>query len=60
MSTDIKRMENLIQELNDATRAYDEGKPYMSDHEWDDLYFELLQLEKQFGIAYSDSPTQKV
>ncbi len=60
MSTDIKRMENLIQELNDATRAYDEGKPYMSDHEWDDLYFELVQLEKQFGIAYSDSPTQKV
>ena len=60
MSTDIKRMENLIQELNDATRAYDEGKPYMSDVEWDEMYFELLKLEKQFGFAYSDSPTQKV
>ena len=60
MSTDIKRMENLIQKLNDATRAYDEGKPYMSDVEWDEMYFELLKLEKQFGFAYSDSPTQKV
>ena len=60
MSTDIKRMENLIEQLNEATRAYDAGKPYMSDHEWDDLYFELLQLEKRHGIAYSDSPTQKI
>lgn len=60
MSTDIKRMENLIEELNAATRAYDEGKPYMSDHEWDELYFELLQLEKRYGIAYADSPTQKI
>ena len=60
MSTDVKRMENLIEELNAATRAYDEGKPYMSDQEWDELYFELLQLEKRFGIAYSNSPTQKI
>lgn len=60
MSADIKRIENLIQELNDATRAYDEGTPYMSDTEWDDLYFELLELEKQFGFAYSDSPTQRI
>lgn len=60
MSTDIKRMENLIEQLNEATRAYDAGKPYMSDHEWDDLYFELLQLEKKYGITYSDSPTQKI
>ena len=60
MSTDIKRMENLIEELNEATRAYDAGKPYMSDHEWDDLYFELVQLERKIGYAHSDSPTQKI
>ena len=60
MSTDIKRMENLIEELNSATKAYDEGKPYMSDHEWDDLYFELLNLEKITGFTYSDSPTQRI
>ena len=60
MSTDIKRMENLIEELNAATRAYDEGKPYMSDQEWDEKYFELLSLEKRFGIAYADSPTQTI
>lgn len=60
MSTDIKRMENLIEELNDATRAYDAGKPYISDQEWDELYFELIRLEKQLNFAYSNSPTQKI
>ena len=60
MSTDIKRMENLIEELNSATRAYDAGKPYMSDQEWDELYFELMKLEKQLNFTYSDSPTQRV
>ena len=60
MSTDVKRMENLIEELNAATRAYDEGKPYMSDQEWDEKYFELLSLEKRFGVAYENSPTQTI
>lgn len=60
MSTDIKHIENLVQQLNDATRAYDAGKPYMSDHEWDDLYFELVEMEKKTGIVLSDSPTQKI
>ena len=60
MSTDIKHIENLVQQLNDATRAYDAGKPYMSDHEWDDLYFELVEMEKKTGIVFSDSPTQKI
>ena len=60
MSTDIKHIENLVQQLNDATRAYDAGKPYMSDHEWDDLYFELGEMEKRTGIVLSDSPTQKI
>lgn len=60
MSTDVKRMENLIEELNAATRAYDESKPYMSDQEWDEKYFELLSLEKRFGVAYENSPTQTI
>lgn len=58
--TDEKRMEELIDQLNNATRAYDEGKPYMSDHEWDRMYFELSNLEKKLNFAYSNSPTQNI
>lgn len=54
------RMRELINKLNDATKAYDEGKPYMSDLEWDDLYFELKRLEKYNNFTYPDSPTQSI
>ena len=50
----------LIDKLNNLTKAYDEGKPLVSDKEWDDLYFELEEREKNEGIIYPDSPTQKV
>ena len=51
---------NLINELNDATKKYDEGKPAISDLQWDSLYFELDRLEKLTGIIYPDSPTQSI
>lgn len=54
------RMEELITILNRATAEYDKGTPLMSDKEWDDLYFELVELEKTEGIVRSDSPTQVV
>lgn len=50
----------LINELNRLTKLYDEGHPEVSDKEWDDLYFELVQLEKETGEYYEDSPTQRV
>ena len=50
----------LIKKLNRATVAYDEGHPIMTDKEWDDLYFELAEWEKQTGIIFADSPTQKI
>lgn len=53
-------MENLIKQLNDATRAYDEGKPILSDKEWDDLYFKLVDMERESGITLPDSPTQSI
>ena len=56
----IRRMEELITILNKATAEYDKGTPLMSDKEWDDLYFELVELEKAEGIVRSDSPTQVV
>ena len=52
--------QNLIEQLNNATKAYDEGKPYMSDKEWDALYWELVQWEQTHGIALSHSPTQQI
>ena len=53
-------MEELIKQLNKATKAYDEGHPIMSDKEWDNLYFQLQELEKKSGIILPNSPTQKV
>ena len=43
----ITPMMDLIQKLNNATEAYDRGEPYMSDREWDDLYFQLEKMEDE-------------
>lgn len=56
----ITRMEELISILNQATAEYDKGTPLMSDKQWDDLYFELVELEQKEGVVRSDSPTQKI
>ena len=53
-------MEELIELLNKATKAYDEGHPIMTDKAWDELYFQLQELENRTGIILPDSPTQKV
>lgn len=52
--------ENLIDELNRATEAYDKGKPYMSDHEWDARYYHLVAIEEMQGWASPNSPTQQI
>ena len=56
----MQEYQKLIDKLNEATEAYDAGKPYMSDHEWDQLYWQLVQMEKELGIVRSDSPTQQI
>lgn len=53
-------MEQIILKLNKATEAYDSGNPIMSDRDWDKLYFQLLDLEKEEGVILEDSPTYKV
>ena len=60
MMQEAKDIRNLIERLNDATSDYNRGKPYMSDPKWDELYFKLEKLEKETGIIYSDSPTQRI
>ena len=41
-----ERIKKLISILNKATIEYDKGTPIMTDKEWDNLYFELQELEK--------------
>lgn len=56
----ILEMNNLIDMLNYNTQLYDEGKPVISDKEWDDIYFRLVELERSTGIYLPNSPTQKI
>ena len=60
MSPEIYRIKELISKLNEYTKKYDEGSSAISDKEYDNLYFELEKLEKETGIIYPDSPTQKI
>ena len=55
-----KRMRELVDKLNYFTLKYDEGKPEISDKQWDDLYFQLQDFEKTMNFSYEDSPTRKV
>lgn len=57
----ITRMKELIEILNEASRAYyQESKEVMSNLEYDALYDELVELEKETGIVYGNSPTVNV
>ena len=61
--TDIKttRMQQLVNELNEASEAYYNGRAeQMTDYEWDAKFDELRQLEQETGTTLPDSPTQKV
>ena len=56
-----KRMQELVELLNRARRAYEqEDREIMSNFEYDKLYDELLDLEKQLGITMAQSPTVNV
>lgn len=55
-----ERMFQLIDELNQATEAYDRGTPMMTDAAWDHMYWELVTIEKEQGWASPNSPTQQI
>lgn len=58
---DIQRMKELVQKLNEASRAYyAEDTEIMSNREYDALYDELTALEKKTGTTLSSSPTVHV
>lgn len=56
----IEQMTNLIEKLNYYTKLYDEGQPSISDKTWDDMYFQLQELEKETGIVLANSPTAHI
>ena len=56
-----KRMQELVELLNRASKAYyQEADEIMSNFEYDKLYDELLELEKELGITMANSPTVNV
>lgn len=47
--------------LNEWTKAYDEGHPMVSDKQWDDWYFEIVEYEREYpDCIWEESPTQKI
>lgn len=54
----MKQLIELIEKYNYAYYTLD--APLISDKEYDDLYYELVDLEKQTGKILEGSPTQKV
>ena len=57
-----KRHARLVEEIRRHDRAYYvDARPVISDQEYDRLYHELLDLEKQFPeLATPDSPSHRV
>ena len=57
----IEIMQNLIKKINKASYEYYVlDNPTISDKEWDEMYYHLLNLEKESGIILPNSPSQKV
>lgn len=56
-----KRMKELVRLLNQAAKAYyQEDREIMSNLDYDRLYDELVELEKQTGTVLANSPTVQV
>ncbi len=55
-----QRIQELIELLNKAAYMYEQkDQEIMSNFEYDKLYDELLALEKETGLIFASSPTQK-
>ena len=56
-----ERIKELVDALNRAARAYYmDAEEIMPNIEYDRMYDELLDLEKETGIVLSNSPSQNV
>lgn len=61
MENKIIRMKELIDKLNYASKMYYlDSNPVMTDYEYDKLYDELVELEKETKTVFANSPTVNV
>lgn len=61
MNDKLKLIKEKVEILNRAAKAYEqEDREIMSNFEYDKLYDELLELEKETGIVLSNSPSINV
>lgn len=58
---DLAEMRKKVDLLNRyAKEYYEQDNPTVSDGEYDKLYYELVDMEKESGFSYPDSPTHRV
>ena len=58
MENSLQRMKELVEKLDQAAKAYyQEDREIMSNQEYDSLYDQLEQLEKETGTVLTNSPT---
>ena len=61
MENSLQRMKKLVEKLDQAAKDYyQEDREIMSNQEYDDLYDQLDQLEKETGTVLTNSPTIRV
>lgn len=61
MDTSTDRMKELIRILDEAAKAYyQEDREVISNYEYDKLYDELLNIEKETGMVLAGSPSEKI
>ena len=61
MEAAVERIKELVQKLNEASKAYyQEDREIMSNLEYDKLYDELAELERETKVVLANSPTVQV
>ena len=61
MENSLQRMKELVEKLDQAAKAYyQEDREIMSNQEYDSLYDQLEQLEKETGTVLTNCPTVRV
>lgn len=53
-------LRKAVDQLLAWDEAYNNNNPLVSDKEYDDLYFQVVEAENNLGMAFDDSPTQRI
>ena len=53
-------LRKAVDQLLEWDEAYNNNNPLVSDKEYDDLYFQVAEAEKNLGMTFDDSPTQHI